>query len=119
MSRSSCTVPMNSSPPNTPTRASRLVGAAVAALLVVVIVAVLVFARRAPPPPAHAPVTPLLRPPLTPLFDDLERRTFNYFWDTANPDNGLIPDRYPYTEPFASIAAVGFGLTAYGIGAER
>jgi hypothetical protein len=70
-------------------------------------------------PVQHAAVTPLLNPPLTPLFDDLEKRTFNYFWDTANPDNGLIPDRYPYTEPFASIAAVGFGLTAYGVGVER
>jgi len=63
--------------------------------------------------------SPLLAPPLTPVFDDLERRTFDYFWDTANHDNGLIPDRYPYTEPFSSIAAIGFGLTAYGIGAER
>ena len=71
------------------------------------------------PEPPRAAVTPLLRPPLTPLFDDLERRTFNYFWETANPDTGLIPDRYPYTEPFSSIAAIGFGLTAYGIGVER
>src|SRR6185312_7399497 len=70
-------------------------------------------------PLEHAAVTPLLQPPLTPLFDDLEKRTFDYFWNTANPDNGLIPDRYPYTEAFASIAAVGFGLTAYGIGVER
>ena len=64
-------------------------------------------------------VSPLLAPPLTPVFDDLERRTFDYFWQTANPDNGLVPDRYPYTEPFSSVAAVGFGLTAYGIGVER
>jgi hypothetical protein len=64
-------------------------------------------------------VTPLLAPPLTPVFDDLEHRTFDYFWKTANPETGLIPDRYPYTEPFSSIAAVGFGLTAYGIGVER
>lgn len=64
-------------------------------------------------------VTPLLRPPLTPLVDDLEKRTFDYFWQTAMPDNGLIPDRYPYTEPFASVAGIGFGLTAYGIGVER
>jgi len=70
-------------------------------------------------PAPRAQVTPLLRPPLTPMFDDLERRTFNYFWETANPDNGLVPDRYPYTEPFASVAAIGFGLTAYGIGVER
>jgi hypothetical protein len=83
--------------------------------------AVLSFRQPSPnaPPEQHAAVTPLLRPPLTPLFDDLEHRTFNYFWETANPDNGLIPDRYPYTEPFSSIAAVGFGLTAYGIGVER
>ena len=67
----------------------------------------------------RAVVTPLLRPQLTPLFDDLEKRTFDYFWDTAMPDNGLIPDRYPYSEPFSSVAAIGFGLTAYGIGVER
>ena len=51
-------------------------------------------------------------------LEDLERRTFNYFWETANPDNGLIPDRYP-TPSSSSIAAVGFALTAYPIGVER
>ena len=34
------------------------------------------------------------------------------------PANGLVPDRWP-TPSFSSIAAVGFGLTAYGVGAER
>src|SRR5579862_3121544 len=53
-----------------------------------------------------------------PFFTDLEERTFRFFWETANPKNGLIPDRYP-TPSFASIAAVGFGLTAYPIGVER
>ena len=55
------------------------------------------------------------------FFDDLERRTFNFFWETANPDTGLIPDRFPgRSEGSASnIAAVGFGLTAYVIGIER
>jgi hypothetical protein len=53
-----------------------------------------------------------------PFLDDLEQRTFRFFWDTANPKNGLVPDRYP-NPPFASIAAVGFGLTAYPIGVER
>ncbi|MGZ8829483.1 MAG: glucoamylase family protein [Thermoanaerobaculia bacterium] len=52
------------------------------------------------------------------MLDDLERRTFDFFWQTANPQNGLVPDRWP-TPSFSSIAAVGFGLTAYGIGAER
>jgi len=53
-----------------------------------------------------------------PFLSELEERTFRYFWETANPKNGLIPDRYP-TPSFASIAAVGFGLTAYPIGVER
>ncbi|HEV2539531.1 MAG TPA: glucoamylase family protein [Frateuria sp.] len=53
------------------------------------------------------------------LIDDLQRRTFDWFWDSANPANGLVPDHYPSPESFASIAAVGFGLTAYGVGVER
>jgi len=52
------------------------------------------------------------------LLDDVERRGFHYFWDLADPHTFLIPDRAP-TPSFSSIAAVGFGLTAYGIGAER
>lgn len=56
------------------------------------------------------------------LIGDLERRTFQWFWDSANPSNGLIPDHWPSgtdDDRFSSIASVGFGLTAYGIGAER
>ena len=52
------------------------------------------------------------------LVDDLQRRTFDWFWETGNPDNGLVPDRWP-TPSASSIAAVGFGLTAYGVGVER
>ena len=52
------------------------------------------------------------------VLDDLEERTFRFFWETTNVDNGLVPDRYP-TPSFSSIAAIGFGLTAYGIGVER
>ncbi len=52
------------------------------------------------------------------LLDDLQKRTFDFFWRTANPKNGLVPDRYP-TPSFSSIAAVGFALTAYGVGVER
>ena len=55
---------------------------------------------------------------LPPLIDDLERRTFDWFWETGNPVNGLVPDRWP-TPSASSIAAVGFGLTAYGVGVER
>lgn len=52
------------------------------------------------------------------FLDSLQRDTFRYFWDTTNPDNGLVPDRAP-TKSFASIAAVGFGLTSYLVGVER
>src|SRR5436190_22443400 len=54
----------------------------------------------------------------TALLDDVEKRSFHFFWDLADPNTQLIPDRWP-TPSFSSIAAVGFGLTAYGIGAER
>src|SRR5258706_10122818 len=47
------------------------------------------------------------RSALSPLFEDIERRTFDYFWTTANPVNGMVPDRYPSQSP-CSIAAVGF-----------
>ncbi|MFN4253957.1 MAG: glucoamylase family protein [Saprospiraceae bacterium] len=56
------------------------------------------------------------KPPFS--LDELEKRTFFWFWDLAYAGNYQIPDRYP-TEDFSSIAATGFGLTAYIIGAER
>jgi len=69
----------------------------------------------------HAVVSSVVRnphPPLDPFLVQLQERTFRYFWDTANPANGLVPDRYP-SPSFASVAAVGFGLTSYPIGVER
>lgn len=58
---------------------------------------------------------------LDPLLDDLEARSFRYFWELADPVNGLVPDRWPdgRLPNFSSIAAVGFGLTAYPIGVQR
>ena len=67
--------------------------------------------------PAPAPAKPG-PPELPPLFRDIERRTFQFFWDTTNENNGLTPDRFP-SRPFASIASVGFALTAYPIGIEN
>jgi hypothetical protein len=52
------------------------------------------------------------------FLDTLQQRTFGYFWNTTNPVNGLVPDRWP-TPSFSSVAAVGFGLTAYPVGVER
>lgn len=87
---------------------------------------------REPPPPAQQPappkpdvvlIEPVLperppRPELPPLFRDIEKRTFQFFWDTTNEQNGLTPDRYP-SRPFASIASIGYALTAYPIGIEN
>jgi hypothetical protein len=75
-------------------------------------------------PPARRPSAAALpASPVSPLsdaalLDDVELRGFHYFWDLADPHTLLIPDRAP-TPSFSSIAAVGFGLTAYGVGAER
>lgn len=90
------------------------------------------------PTPAGTPV-PTLVPAPTPTWtpaptptpvaaeDVIEwemRGAFAFFWEQANtdpasPGYGLIRDRYPGSEGIASIASVGFGLTAYIIGAEK
>lgn len=49
------------------------------------------------------------------LIRDLQERTFRFFWETTDAETGLAPDRWP-TPSFASIAAVGFALTAYPVG---
>ena len=51
-------------------------------------------------------------------LDTLSRRTFDWFWDLSDDRTGMTPDRWP-TRSFVSVAATGFGLTAYPIGAER
>lgn len=52
------------------------------------------------------------------FLDYIQQTHFDYFWYLANPNNGLIPDRSTPTSP-CSIAAVGFGLTAIGIGIDH
>jgi hypothetical protein len=52
------------------------------------------------------------------------RGAFDFFWEQANtdpnsPGYGLVRDRYPGSPGIASIAAVGFALTAYPIGVEK
>jgi len=61
------------------------------------------------------------------FLEDLERRSFQYFWDQTSPATGLILDRArtdgtPADEDhryIASIAATGFGLTAICIASEH
>lgn len=52
------------------------------------------------------------------FVDAVTRETFDYFWQEANPANGLIKDRST-PDSVASIAAVGFGLAAIPIGVDR
>jgi len=61
------------------------------------------------------------------FLEDLERRSFQYFWEQGDADTGLVPDRArmdgsPLDENHhnvASIAATGFSLTALSIAADR
>ncbi|HOX24550.1 MAG TPA: glucoamylase family protein [Candidatus Krumholzibacteria bacterium] len=52
------------------------------------------------------------------LLDSLQRTAFEYFWEQANPTNGLIRDRSQIWSP-CSIAAQGFGITAICIGIDH
>ena len=61
---------------------------------------------------------PRVSPAEQAFLDTVSRRTFDFFWETTNPLNGLTPDRWP-THSFSSIAAVGFALTSDPIGVER
>jgi hypothetical protein len=70
-----------------------------------------------------APISPADRA----FVEDLEHRSFVYFWEQADHDTGLVMDRARLdggrakgpSRDIASTAATGFGLTAICIGAER
>jgi len=53
------------------------------------------------------------------LLDTLQHSAFNFFWNEANPTNGLIRDRYAPGSTLCSIASVGFGLSAIPIGVDH
>jgi hypothetical protein len=52
------------------------------------------------------------------LLDRLERAAFAYFVEETNPRNGLVSDTSRKDSP-ASIAVVGFALSAYPVAVER
>lgn len=74
-----------------------------------------------------APVAPLQAGAISPqddqFLDALERASFLFFWEQANPQTGLVKDRCHVrtadTGMVASIASTGFGLTAICIGEQR
>jgi hypothetical protein len=79
-------------------------------------------AQRVPAPAAYR-----LSPEDEKFLEDLSRRSFNFFWENADPNTGLVRDRARTDgsshderhRNVASIASTGFGLTALCIAAER
>jgi hypothetical protein len=59
----------------------------------------------------------------TRLLDELQRASFDFFWNEADPNTGLVRDRANAdggdTRRMGSIAATGFGLTALCIAHRR
>jgi hypothetical protein len=70
------------------------------------------------PPSDTIAVTPNVFADDSEFLEYVQRAAVDYFWYEANPVNGLIRDRSQRGSP-ASIAAVGFGLSAIHVGAER
>jgi beta-glucosidase len=81
-----------------------------------------------PPPASPVPTAAIIREDDA-FLEDLQRRTFQYFWEHSNPQTGLTLDRTRTdgTPPppgeshhkVASIAATGFALSGYCIAADR
>jgi hypothetical protein len=80
-------------------------------ILLVVLLACQAAAAQTPTAPIGAE-----KPPFS--LDEVQKRHFLFFWELAHPVNFQVPDRYP-TDDFSSIAATGFGLSTYLVGAER
>jgi hypothetical protein len=76
------------------------------------------------PAPSALPPTNL-SPEDDQFLEELERLNFCFFWEQANPDTGMIKDRCNTRAAaadsgiVASIAAIGFGLTAICIADRR
>ena len=72
-----------------------------------------------PPPPGQQ----ILSAADDALLEQLEKANFQFFWEQANPETGLVRDRCNVRSPdnseLASIASTGFGLTALCIGDKR
>jgi hypothetical protein len=77
--------------------------------------------------PSREQIGPTLSPEDTAVLDDLQRRSFRFFEEQADPTTGQVRDRArtdgsPHDanhRDIASIASTGFGLTGLCIAAER
>lgn len=79
----------------------------------------------APPEPSAPTAEPTaVSLDIADVIESEMQASFNFFWEQANTDPnspgfGLIRDRYPGSTGIASMASVGFGLTAYLVGVEK
>jgi hypothetical protein len=77
--------------------------------------------------PAEAKVSPRLSAEDDAFLEELSRRSFQFFWDAADPNTGITRehlywDGSPYPadrRDIGSTGATGFGITALCIGAEH
>lgn len=74
--------------------------------------------NKEPDPVADQEVDRLLALEDDALLEEISKRTFAFFWEQANPENGLIKDRST-DDSASSIAAVGFGLSGIPVAIER
>src|ERR1700744_5735817 len=75
------------------------------------------------PKPARPPQQTTLSLEDDAFLNEVEKATFLYFWEQADPKTGMVKDRCNVhtvdTGIVASIAATGFGLSALCIGENR
>jgi len=73
--------------------------------------------------PQSSPGTSSLSPADEQFLEELEKLNFQFFWEQASPQTGLVRDRCNVVannnSNVGSIAATGFGLTALCIGEKR
>src|SRR5205823_13976806 len=80
-------------------------------------------ASQQTPPKLSQNSPTVLSPEDDAFLEELERANFQFFWEHADPQSGLVKDRCHVRAAengiVASIAATGFGLTALCIGQQR
>lgn len=78
---------------------------------------------RVAPPSAETAIPPALSPEDDAFLEEVEKANFQFFWEQADPQSGLVKDRCHVRAAdnsiVASIASTGFGLTALCIGQKR
>jgi hypothetical protein len=67
---------------------------------------------------SHGKVNYSLTPEQEIMLDSIQQKTFLFFWNEHHPEWGIVKDRSTNSSP-CSIAATGFGIPSFAIGAQR